>query len=98
MKKLLKAIWNWLITIPYDKLWHGVVGAVVALFVFAICFRFYLPVWLCFVIADGAALAALVLKEIYDRTHSGHSAEWGDILAGSIGMLIVNAAQAIMVL
>ena len=96
MVEILKAIWNWIVSIPQDKLLHEKFGALIALFVFAFFYRFA-PVWACFIVADILSLSAIVLKEIYDEKHpDGHSVELGDVLWGSFGILEVNIAFIIM--
>ena len=95
---LFHIILNLIISIPSDKLLHFIGGALVCLFSFAIAYRF-LPLWACFAIADGAAISALLLKELYDHLHpEGHSVEWKDVLAGTVGMAVINIALLIMLL
>ena len=66
------------------------------MFTFAVLFRFS-PVWLCFAVADAVALAALILKEVYDSKHKeSHSVETLDILYGVFGIAKVNIAFLIM--
>lgn len=95
MKDLIKKIWNWIVSIPQDKLLHEKWGAMICAFVFAIFFRFS-PVWLCFVVADIISIGALALKELYDAQHSGHSVELADFLWGCWGVAKVNIVFLIM--
>ena len=96
MKNLFKKIWNWIVTIPNDKLLHDYAGALICLFTFAVLFRF-LPIWLCFVIADIVAAIALGLKELYDFKHpEGHSVEPMDFYYGLFGIMKVNLALLTM--
>lgn len=97
MKDLIKKIWNWIVSIPQDKLLHDYAAALICMFFFAICYRFC-PVWLCFVLADIIAIVALVLKELYDFKHQeeGHSFEIADLFWGCFGILKVNIAFLIM--
>lgn len=96
MKNLFKKIWNWIVTIPNDKLLHDYAGALICLFTFAVLFRFF-PIWLCFIIADIVATIALGLKELYDFKHpSGHSVEAADFYYGLFGIIKVNIALLTM--
>ena len=93
----MKAIWNWIVSIPKDKLLHDYAAALICLFSFAIAYRFLSLLWACFAIADGVAVLALCLKELYDFRHpEGHSVEAADILYGLFGLLKVNIALLIM--
>lgn len=95
MKALLKKLWNWIVSIPQDKLLHEKYGALICLFIFAILYRFS-PVWLCFVVSDIVAVSVLALKELYDAHHAGHSVEIKDFLWGCWGAFKVNLAFLIM--
>ena len=99
MKNLIKKIWNWIISIPQDKLLHDYAGALIDLFCFAIMFRILglcccphkAAFWWSYGVANALALAALVAKEIYDSKHKeGHSAEWQDIAYGVFGMVKID--------
>lgn len=98
MKKLLKKIWNWIVSIPKDKLLHDYASLLIAMFSYAILFRIGVPKWWCFGTANALALAALIAKEIYDSKHEGHSVEFKDILWGCFGILKWDAAALIMFL
>ena len=96
MIDLFKKIWNWIVSIPQDKLLHDYAGALICLFFFAIFFRFC-PVWLCFTLADILAVSALALKEIYDAHHrEDQTPEIADFLWGLFGVVKVNLALLIM--
>lgn len=98
MINLLKRIWGWITSIPYDKLLHEKFGALITLFTFAVTYRFCV-LWVCFLVADLAAIFILWCKEAYDYFHpESHSAEFSDVLWGIIGMAVVNAALLIMLL
>lgn len=94
---VFKQIWNWIVSIPQDKLLHDYAGALICLFVFAVLFRL-LPIWACFIVADIVAVAALALKELYDSKHQGHSVETADFLYGLFGLAKINIALLIMFL
>lgn len=94
--KILKAIWNWIVSIPQDKLLHDYAGALICLFVFAPLYRFC-PVWLCFTLADIVAVAVLALKELYDAHHrEDQTPEIADFLWGLFGVAKINIALLIM--
>ena len=98
MINFFKRIWEWLTNIPYDKLLHEKYGALVALFTFAVLYRFCV-LWVCFLVADLSAIFTLWCKEAYDYFHpESHSAEISDVLWGMIGIAVVNAALLIMLL
>ena len=99
----IKKIWNWIVSIPKDKLLHDYAGALINLFVFALAFRLIglvipKPLWWAFAIGNVVAIGALVIKEIYDAKHKeeGHSFEWKDILYGLFGVLKIDLAIIIM--
>ena len=97
MMKILKAIWNWIVSIPQDKLLHDYAGALICLFSFAILFRCTVPFWWCVLIADIITIAALICKEVYDyKKKEGHSVELADVLWGLFGMVKMNIAVMIM--
>ena len=92
----IKKIWNWIVSIPQDKLLHDYVAALICLFSFAILFRCTFPFWWCILVADTLAIAALVAKEIYDHIKKeGHSAEFADIMWGLFGIAKMNLALII---
>lgn len=105
MKNFFKKIWNWIISIPQDKLLHDYAGALINLFTFSIFFRILgwmivKPFWWAFLIGNVIALLALIGKEIYDSKHKeeGHSVEWKDILYGVFGIVKIDIALLIMLL
>ena len=95
----MRKIWEFIVSIPADKWMHFCAGAGIDLFSFVILYRF-VPCWLAFVLSIILALVALFGKEIYDYHHSqeGHSVEVMDIVAGMIGVALVNIALLIMLL
>ena len=95
MIDLFTKIWNWIVSIPQDKLLHDYAGALICLFIFAPLYRFC-PVWLCFTLADIVAVSVLALKELYDGGHEGHSVELADFLWGLFGVAKINIALLIM--
>lgn len=95
MKNLIKKIWNWIVSIPQDKLLHDYAGLLIAMFVFAICYRFC-PVLTAGAISNSVALFVLIGKEIYDSRHEGHTVEAKDILWGCFGILKFDLAALIM--
>lgn len=98
MKNLIKRIYNWIVSIPKDKLLHDYAGELIAMFSFAILFRF-LPFWWVFGISNAIALLFLIGKEIYDSKHHGEqSAEIADILWGIFGAVKWDIAALILFL
>lgn len=96
MFDLFKKIWNWIVSIPQDKLLHDYAGALICLFVFALLYRFC-PAWLCFTLADIVAVAVLALKELYDAGHREvQTPELADFLWGVFGVVKINLALLIM--
>ena len=96
MKALIKKIWNWIVSIPNDKLLHDYAAALITLFIFAFVFLM-LKFWPSFAIANGVAVLALVGKELYDFLKpEGHSVELADIGFGVFGILKVDLALLIL--
>jgi len=96
---MIKKIWNWIISIPKDKLLHDYAAALIALFVFALLWRFRVAFWPAFGIADGVALLALIGKEVYDFIkREGHTVELGDIAFGIFGIVKIDLALLLMLL
>ena len=97
MKDIIKKIWNWIISIPQDKLLHDYAAALICLFCFAILYRCTVPFWWAFGISDAVALLALIAKEVYDYLKpEGHSVELADIAYGMFGVLKIDLALIIM--
>lgn len=98
MKDFLKKIWVWIVSIPADKLLHDYAAALITLFAFVLLhlvFKF----WCCFILADAAAVLALIGKELYDYLKpEGHSVEAADVAYGLFGILKVDAALLILAL
>lgn len=92
----IKKIWNWIVSIPQDKLLHDYCAALICLFCFAILYRCTVPFWWGILIADILAFLALVAKEVYDHfKKEGHSVEIKDILWGLFGVAKINLALII---
>ncbi len=97
MAKIIEKLLTWIASIPKDKLLHDFAGLLIAMFSFAILFRFKCPVRLCFVLADIIAVAALALKELYDAHNKDkHSVELADFFWGLFGVVKFNIAALIM--
>jgi hypothetical protein len=94
----MKAVWNWIVSIPKDKLLHDYAALLIAMFSYAILFRFGVPKWWRFGFSNAIALAVLIYKEIRDSKHEGHSVEIMDIVWGCFGILKWDAAALIMFL
>ena len=90
----IKKILDFIASIPKDKLLHDYAGLLIAMFVFAISYRFC-PVWLCFVLSNILSVAALGLKELYDAHHEG-TVEFADFLWGIFGVVKFDLAMLIM--
>lgn len=93
---IIKKIYNWIINIPKDKLLHDYAGALVTLFAFVISF-----IWLTFgqsfFVANAAAFAVLVARELYDNFWGeSKCVELADIFYGMFGALKVDAALGIL--
>jgi len=96
MIEFLKKIWNWIVSIPQDKLLHDYAGALICLFSFAILFRCTVPFWWSLLIAIVVAVLFLIGKEVYDYfKKEGHSVELADILYGLFGVVKVAIALII---
>ena len=96
MKNLLKKIWEWIVSIPSDKLLHDYAGALIALYSFVVILIFS-PYWGAFAAANGIAILALIGKEIYDYLKpEGHSVEVADIAYGLFGILKVDIALLLL--
>jgi len=86
----MRKIWNFIISIPKDKLLHGIAGLFANAFAFAVAFRF-LGLWLSLAVAIAVAFFILLLKEVYDLLNPvGHSFEMLDIASGIIGALLID--------
>lgn len=73
-----------------DLLLHHVAGEDIALLAFALLVHF-LPWGWALAAADLAAIAALILKEVYDYFHPDtHSVELVDIQSGVLGIIWIN--------
>lgn len=94
----MKKIWDWIVSIPKDKLLHDYCAELIAMFAFAILFRFGVSKWWCLGVSNAIAFAALILKEIYDSRHEGQSVEIKDVLWGAFGILKWDIAALIMFL
>lgn len=74
-----------------DYLLHHLAAEDIVLLVFAILVHF-LPWVGALGVADLAAIAVLILKEVYDYYHPDtHSVEFNDILSGLSALVYVNA-------
>ena len=94
----MRKIWEFIVSIPADKWMHFCAGAGVDLYSFAI-FKRFCPFWLAIVIALVISLGVLIAKEVYDSKHKeeGHSVEVMDIVAGLIGIVLVDLAMLIII-
>ena len=99
MKNLLKKLWDWVVSVPQDKLLHYIFGEIINLFSLVI-FVHFMPLWAAVLTADAIAAAFLIGKEIYDSKHreEGHSVELNDIIAGLFGILTINLAMLLLFL
>lgn len=96
MKDILAKIWAWIVNIPADKLLHDYAAALITLYGFAVL-AIFLPFWPSAILANVAALLALVGKEAYDYLKpEGHSVEAADIAYGVFGMLKVDGALLLL--
>jgi len=106
----MRKIWDWIVSIPQDKLLHAYAGTLVtlyslaaALLVFGILsllgiYRVVFPVyWWVLAFANIVAVCALIIKELYDAEHpDGHSVETGDIIFGLGGILLADIPLAVI--
>ena len=70
-------------SIGKDKLLHAGVSFLIELVLAAV-----LPSWLPW---TRAALNVILIgggKEVYDKTHEGHDAEWADLAADAVGAIL----------
>ena len=96
MKDLVKKIWNWIVSVPKDKLLHDYAAALITLYTFAVAFL-WLGFWPAFVLADAVAAAALFGKGIYDYYNPDiHTMEIGDFIFGCFGVLKVDIALLVL--
>lgn len=71
-----------------DKVLHAFVSMVVMLFVTALL-SLLLNFWLSSALGAVLTMSVGIGKEIYDEEHREyHSAEWGDLLADFIGIIL----------
>ena len=80
----MKKIWDWIRT---DGLLHIETSALIVVLV-SIVISWWVGV-------VGSAVAG-VGKELYDRSHEGHCAEWHDVICDGIGVVI--GAVAVLLL
>ena len=77
--------------IPRDKILHFVCSFAIELLL-AVC----LPAWLPW---QRVALNVVLVgggKEVYDKTHDGHDADWLDLAADAVGAIIGECAVVII--
>lgn len=86
----LKKIWNWIVSIPHDKLLHLLAGLLINAYSLGIAYRI-VPFWWAVLIGFVFALVVLILKEVYDRHHGG-SVEVMDVVYGLIGVALIDIA------
>lgn len=65
--------------IPHDKLLHFAICAVITSVL-----HLFLPTWATMLIVMGVAVG----KEIYDKVSGKGSAEWGDVAADVLGIIV----------
>ena len=93
MKNLIKKIWNWIVSIPHDKLLHLLGGLLVNAYSFGVAYR-VIPFWWSILVGLVVALVVLIGKEVYDSKHGG-SVEIADVLYGLGGVLLIDLALII---
>lgn len=87
MIKLIKKLLDFLVK-NSDKILHVFVSMVVMLFITAL-FSLITTFGYAALIGAAVTMTCGIGKEIYDKHNSsGHSAEWGDILADFIGVVL----------
>lgn len=106
----MRKIWNWIVSIPKDKLLHAYAGTLVTfyslaavLFAFGVLSLFGIygavfPVyWWAMLFGNVFAACALIVKELYDAEHpDGHSVEKGDIIFGLGGIILADIPLAVI--
>lgn len=96
MKDFLLKIWNWIVSIPKDKLLHDYAGDLIATYSFVICLLF-LAFWPAAIIANVLAVLALLGKGVYDYFHPAtQSVEIADFLYGVFGVIKFDIALVIL--
>lgn len=94
MVEILKKIWNWIVSIPKDKLLHDYAGELIAMYFFAVLI--WLGFWRALGFSNLVAICFLVGKEVWDYFHpAGHSVEWKDVLWGMFGIAKFDVAALI---
>ena len=92
MKDFLLKIWNWIVSIPKDKLLHDYAGELIALYTFAVVFLVG-SYWCAFIVANAVAVLALLGKGLYDYLHpESQSVELADFAYGVFGILKTDVA------
>lgn len=93
---IIKRIWNWIISIPQDKLLHFIAGLLIMMYSCAL-FSLFLHNGIALLVGNAIGLLALIAKEIYDGINKdGHTVEFKDILAGVVGMLLADIPLALI--
>ncbi len=97
MIDFFKKVWNWIVSIPKDKLLHDYAACLIALFAFAVFL--FLGCWRSMVVANIVSVAALIGKGVYDAFHPGsQSVEGEDFLYGLFGIAKFDCAAVIICL
>lgn len=93
---VFRRIWDWVISIPKDKLLHACAGTLLVLYGFVLAFL-GLAFWPSFIVGNAVAVAALWAKGVYDAFHGeGHSVEWADFAYGCLGVAAVDVALLLL--
>lgn len=93
---IIKRIWDWIVSVPKDKLLHFIFGLLAMLFGCAL-FSLFCPNWIALIAGNALGLLVLILKEVYDwRNQEEHTVEFMDIIAGVVGMLIADIPLALI--
>ena len=92
LKAVLRKAWNWLVSIPQDKLLHDYAGNLICIYFFAV-FAIFMRYWNAMAVANIVAVLVLICKEIYDKLHpETHTAECADVAYGLFGVLKADIA------
>lgn len=84
----MKKIFDFIVSIPHDKLLHNLAGMLIALVALRVLAFVCIDGFFARFIAIGAVVAAAVLREIYNKRNGGVF-DWKDMLYTVAGGLIV---------
>ena len=87
MKKILSKLFNAIVGVAKDKLLHFICGLLITQIVIAVVSAIFNPSYGVAIIGLIVGVVAGIIKEIYDNYHEGHSVQFSDFIATSVGAL-----------